>query len=689
MSTDNKEKSTRFNWIQNRISRKVAAALFIAILLVFSTTGFFIHTFTKSMLLDNVEENLATKSDATAEQVNNMFKEKATIVRQMVTNQEIAKYLDTADSRDEALDNDYYDGVSEALDQIVATDESIAMAWVASDRSNFLIGSNSVLSDPAFDIESRPWYEQVVTEEDVYFTEPYMDEVFGEIILSAMTPIKENGTVVGIAAIDIFLDELPNLMQAFNIGETGYSFLITNDGTILYHPNESYILEEQIQSLDGDIAEIGNQMLAGENGLKLAQVDNRSEYIGYAPVPTTDWAIGTALPEKEALAGMNNFTFIMILFFSIACLMLLVIVVILLTRMLRDIPRITEVMNELGLGNLNVVNIQTNSKDEIGQLVTSTNLMQENMRDVVGKISSMAATVSNKSEELTQSANDVKAGSEQVATTMQDLAHGSESEANATTDLSSLMSSFSEEAEEAHHNSRQAYDSSNTVLEHTNEGSKLMERSTAQMEKIDQIIYESVQKVNNLDAHSQKISDLVSVIKDIADQTNLLALNASIEAARAGESGRGFAVVADEVGKLANQVASSVTGITEMVQSIQHESGQVTESLRMGYQEVEQGTEQMETTRNTFEQISNSVTQMVDGIRTISENLSVISTNSEKMNTSIQEIAAISEESAAGIEETSASSQQISSSMQEVVASSDELAGMAEELNELVKQFRL
>lgn len=55
------------------------------------------------------------------------------------------------------------------------------------------------------------------------------------------------------------------------------------------------------------------------------------------------------------------------------------------------------------------------------------------------------------------------------------------------------MSSFSEEAEEAHNNSRTAYNSSNTVLEHTKEGSSLMERSTAQMEKIDQIIYESVQ----------------------------------------------------------------------------------------------------------------------------------------------------------------------------------------------------
>lgn len=155
MSINTKEKSTRFNWIQKSISRKVAAALFAAILLVFSTTGFFIHMYTKPMLLDNVEENLATKSDATAEQVNNIFKEKATIVRQMVTNQEIAKYLDTADSRDEALDNNYYDGVSKTLDQIVATDESIAMVWVASDRSNFLIGSNSVLSDATIDSISK------------------------------------------------------------------------------------------------------------------------------------------------------------------------------------------------------------------------------------------------------------------------------------------------------------------------------------------------------------------------------------------------------------------------------------------------------------------------------------------------------------------------------------------------------
>src|SRR5690625_5747206 len=117
-------------------------------------------------------------------------------------------------------------------------------------------------------------------------------------------------------------------------------------------------------------------------------------------------------------------------------------------------------------------------------------------------------------------------------------------EANSASELSSAMQQFARDVDEANDNGEDIRQTSNEVLNITNEGSQLMNSSKGQMTKIDQIVQDAVQKVQGLDAHSQKISELVSVIKDIADQTNLLALNAAIEAARAGEHGKGFAVVA-------------------------------------------------------------------------------------------------------------------------------------------------
>ena len=290
---------------------------------------------------------------------------------------------------------------------------------------------------------------------------------------------------------------------------------------------------------------------------------------------------------------------------------------------------------------------------------------------------------------MTQSANEVNAGSQQIATTMQELAYGTESEARTASDLASLMGVFSVSVQEANTLGDNVKESSNEVIHMTREGSQLMETSTKQMYKIDQIVQESVQKVQGLDSKSQEISKIVSVIQEIAGQTNLLALNAAIEAARAGEHGRSFAVVADEVRKLAEQVSASVTDITTIVVGIQEESSSVTEALQDGYKEVVQGTTQIQTTRETFAEINSSITEMANSIHMISENLSTIAQNSEKMNGSISEIAAISEETAAGVEQTSASSQQISSSMEEVSNSSDDLAKLAEKLNGLVLKFKL
>lgn len=346
-------------------------------------------------------------------------------------------------------------------------------------------------------------------------------------------------------------------------------------------------------------------------------------------------------------------------------------------------------MKTIADGDLSDDTLETKSNDEMGELVEVTNEMALHNRLMLQGISEAAEKIAIDSSNLTSSANEVKSGSEQVAVTMEDLASGAETQATHASDLSTTMSSFTAKVTEANENGERIRHASGDVRGMTDEGTDLMERSSVQMEMIDDIVHKAVQRVEALAIHSKEISDLVSVINDIAEQTNLLALNAAIEAARAGEHGKGFAVVADEVRKLAEQVSSSVTDITGIVADIQDESGDVAESLRDGYTEVKQGTDQVRDTKETFLQIHDAVEEMVNHIDQVSTNLREIESSTQIMSGSIEEIAAISEESAAGIEQTSAQSQEASSTMEEVAGSSNDLAELAKMLEGYVNQYKL
>ncbi|WP_186578469.1 methyl-accepting chemotaxis protein [Aquibacillus kalidii] len=355
----------------------------------------------------------------------------------------------------------------------------------------------------------------------------------------------------------------------------------------------------------------------------------------------------------------------------------------------KPIKAIMQRLKSIADGDLSHEPMKSEAKDEVGQLVSATNQMNDNLRYLFQQINSVSTTVSNQSEELHQSANEVKTGSDQIASTMEELASGTESQASYAGDLSSSMEVFVNKMDETSENGKEIYEASNQVLGITSNGAKLMNDSVEQMSIVDSIVKEAVSKVKGLDKQSQEISQLVSVIRDIANQTNLLALNAAIEAARAGEHGKGFAVVADEVRKLAEQVADSVTDITTIVENIQTESTSVASSLEGGYKEVEKGTSQIKTTGETFKEINRNMKDMVTSIEKVTENLSSMTENSRKMSSSIVEIASVSEESAAGVEQTSASIQQTSSSMDEVTQSAGQLSKLAEELNNLAATAKL
>ncbi|SER11025.1 methyl-accepting chemotaxis protein [Gracilibacillus ureilyticus] len=354
-----------------------------------------------------------------------------------------------------------------------------------------------------------------------------------------------------------------------------------------------------------------------------------------------------------------------------------------------NLKKVIDYSNQIATGKLNIENIKYKGKDEISKLVASINTMRENLRDMITHIIDISNVVTQQSTALTSSAKEVHTGAEQVSATMEELAKGSDNEANFLSNLTEEMQNFTAKISTTNENAESISDSTSSAETLITDGKNLMGHSIAQMERIDRIVTEAVDKMKVLDSKSHEITKLISVIKDIAEQTNLLALNAAIEAARAGEHGKGFAVVADEVRKLAEQVGVSVKDITTIVHSIQEETTTVSDSLVGGYTEVKEGTSQIEETGRTFEEINQAVKLVVENIQNISSNLTDITSSSQEMNAALQEVASISEQSAAGIEETTATSEQTSQSMNQIITNINELNDLSKKLHGVVQKFEI
>lgn len=363
-----------------------------------------------------------------------------------------------------------------------------------------------------------------------------------------------------------------------------------------------------------------------------------------------------------ALAKQNFPLFFLglVLFFSITLIYLRWI----LMRKLDPIRILQEVAQSIAAGDLKNADFQlqdlrVSANDEIHSLAVSMQDMNDMLSKMIGEIKKTSTLITQTSETIDSSSQEVLDGSTQIAHTMTEIAVGTESQTHVTHSLNEEMNAFADLIQSTDHVSANINQATVEMNELTREGRAHMHQSVERMNVIHSHVQRSTNQVQELNRQSEEIQGLISIIRDISEQTNLLALNATIEAARAGEQGKGFAVVASEVKNLSMHVAENVSQISSIVNSVLVSTQSMEKSFTETVYETEAGKKSILDTDQSFSRLTEHVEVVSQSSQHMALQMQNVLLSENRIRHALGKIASVAEEHTAGNEEVAAASEQM------------------------------
>ena len=548
-----------------------------------------------------------------------------------------------------------------------------------------------------WDQVKRPWFISAMQNPGKpSITEPYIDDDTQKLCITIVETAKDaKNNIVGVMAVDIFLTDLTELVNARKVTEDGHSFLVNKEGLYITHTNHDFVMERSIFQ-DLDKTEFPKEKVFGN---KASVIFGKEHFVVSAPVRGTDWF----LVSTGSLTSLDDSSLLSI-FIVIGIFILIAILVSLLfgTRISGEIKKTVKAIDIVSDGDL-TIRLNTEGGNEIANMAVRFNIFIDKLRGLIKNMGNSSSVLSNDSKDLSSvahqlenSANDTVAKSNEVANTTEQMAANINAMANSAEHASQNANEVASAAEQMSMNVNtiaaeieEMSASISQIANNAGEAHKVAKDATAKSN-------DATNTMSKLGLAAKEIGQVTDVIKRIADKTNLLALNATIEAASAGEAGKGFAVVAGEIKELANQSAISADDIARRIEGIQSETnsavnvindvsnimGKINESISAIAGYVEQQTK-------ASNEIASNVAQANTGAKKVADAIGVVAKRANDVSHNASEAAKGASDVSRNVTDMNAAAKGSVQGSMQVNRNSEKLAEVADELKQAIGRFKL